>query len=194
LDGGKFTPIGKTLPTVDKLMVAFENKRGSDSLRLHIPRTLRLIYDIRNRRDAAHLADGIDPNVQDAALVIHNMEWVLAEVVRLYHNVSASEAHQIITDLVSKDVPVVQEFDGFPRILRDLRASEYVLVLLYWRGAGGSTLAELSSWVRPKMRANLRRSIAALEEKHLVHVTGDRVRLTHLGEVGVEKGKLIEPV
>jgi hypothetical protein len=89
-----------------------------DSVRFHIPRTLRLIYDVRNKRDVAHLADGIDPNQQDATLVVRNMEWVLAELVRLCHNVSPAEVHGIIADLVSKDVPLIQVFDGFPRVLK----------------------------------------------------------------------------
>ena len=59
---GKFTPVGKNLPKVDVLLTTFENAAGQpDSIRLHIPRTLKLIYDIRNKRDVAHLGDGIDP-------------------------------------------------------------------------------------------------------------------------------------
>jgi hypothetical protein len=82
--GGQYTSAGKTLPSVDKLLVTFENAVGHhDSLRIHMSRTLRLIYDIRNKRDAAHLADVIDPNIQDASLVIRNLEWVLAELMRL---------------------------------------------------------------------------------------------------------------
>ena len=30
---------------------------------------LRVVYDIPNKRDAAHLTDGIDPNVQDVTIV-----------------------------------------------------------------------------------------------------------------------------
>src|SRR5437763_8920704 len=76
---GAHTPVGKTLPKVPDLMRTLEGASGSsDSLRLHIPRTLRLIYDIRNKRDAAHLADGIDPNLQDSSLIVGNMDWVLA--------------------------------------------------------------------------------------------------------------------
>ncbi len=97
-----------------------------DSVRFHIPRTLRLIYDMRNKRDVAHLADGIDPNQQDATIVVRNMEWVLAELVRLYHNLEAEEAHAIIVELVSKDVPLIQEFDGFPRVLKQLKASDHL--------------------------------------------------------------------
>src|SRR5215469_1746683 len=78
---GNFTRLGKPLDT-DKLINKLGNLTAAtqpDSVRLHIPRTLRLVYDIRNKRDAAHLADGIDPNLQDATLVVATIDWVLAE-------------------------------------------------------------------------------------------------------------------
>lgn len=188
-----FVPLGKTLPAVDKMIVTLENAQGPESVRLHIPRTLRLIYDVRNRRDVAHLADGIDPNQQDATMVVRNMEWVLAELVRLFHNVGPAEAHSIIAELVSKDVPLIQVFDGFPRVLKQLKASDHVLVLLYWRGTQGATLAELHSWVRPTMRSNLRRTLDSIDSKDLVHLQGDRYLLTHLGERDVEMRRVLEP-
>lgn len=191
---GSYTPIGKTLPKVDQLLVTLANASGNDSIRLHIPRTLRLIYDIRNKRDAAHLADGIDPNLQDATLVMRNMEWVLAELVRLYHRVPADQAQQIITELVSKEVPAIQLFDGFPRILRNLKASEYCLVLLYWRGAQGVDFSELSAWVRPSMKSNLRRTLAGLDGRDLAHVNSDRWYITHAGEKSVESAGWLEPL
>src|SRR5437870_9630612 len=55
----KVTPLGKQLDT-DKLIRDLSNLPSvgfNDSIRLHIPRSLRLVYDIRNKRDAAHLAD-----------------------------------------------------------------------------------------------------------------------------------------
>lgn len=190
--GDGWTPINKTLRSVDSLLNALANTDGNDSIRLHIPRTLRLIYDIRNKRDAAHLADNIDPNQQDASLVVACMDWVLAELVRLYHNVSAAEAHRIISDLVSKEVPILQVFQGFPRILKALKASDYCLVLLYWRGADGASMDELARWVRPSMRKNLRRTVSALDESNLVHLDKTRVYLTRSGELDVESRKLLE--
>lgn len=97
-----YTALGQNLPKIPTLISRLEQATTApDSVRFHIPRTLRLIYDVRNKRDVAHLADGIDPNQQDATMVVRNMEWVLAELVRLYHTVSAKEAHRIIVDLVS---------------------------------------------------------------------------------------------
>lgn len=189
-----YTPLGDTLPKVPTLMGKLEQATAApDSVRFHIPRTLRLIYDVRNKRDVAHLGDGIDPNQQDATMVVRNMEWVLAELVRMYHNVSAQEAHGIIVELVSKDVPLIQEFDGFPRVLKQLRASDHFLVLLYWRGVDGATLLELKAWARAPMRAQIRRTLNGLDDKDLIHLNGDRYVLTKLGEDDVEKRKLVEP-
>lgn len=189
----KYTALGTTLPSVDTLMTTLINSSASDSFRIHIPRTLRLIYDVRNKRDVAHLGDGIDPNKQDATMVVRNMEWVLAELVRIYHNVSATDAYGIIVDLVSKDVPLIQEFDGFPRILKQLKASDHFLVLLYWRGTQGATCDELQTWARAPMRANMKRTLKSLDDRNLVHLKGDEYVLTHLGEDDVEKRKLLEP-
>jgi hypothetical protein len=153
-----------------------------------------LIYDVRNKLDTAHLTDGIDPNMQDATLVVHNMEWILAELVRIYHTVTADEAHALIRDLVSKEVPMIQVFDGFPRLLDDLPASDHCLVLLYWRGSEGAPLADLSKWVKPKMRANLRRTLSALDAKNLVHCSDGTYFLTFKGEKSVETRGLVAPV
>jgi hypothetical protein len=111
-----------------------------DSIRLHIPRTLKLIYDIRNKRDAAHLADGIDPNLQDATLVIGNMDWTLAELVRLHHAVDPDDAQAIIENLVTREVPVIQEIDGHPVIFADLAPRDQALLMLYRAGAAGLDL------------------------------------------------------
>jgi hypothetical protein len=121
------------------------------------------------------------------------MDWVLAELVRLFHDVSPAVAHGIIADLVTKNVPLIQVFDGFPRVLKQLKASDYFLVLLYWRGAEGATYEELHAWARPAMRANLKRTLGGLDSKDLLHLQCDRYLLTHLGERDVEKRKMLEP-
>ena len=150
---------------------------------------MRVVYDIRNNRDAAHLADGIDPNLQDATLVVVVLDWVLAEFVRLYHTVDADAAHRIVEDLVSRRAPVIQDFGGFLKVLRtDLGATAYCLVLLYQCGSHGATFGELGPWVRPPMRTNLRRTLAGLvHSKAWVHQDGDQYRITRSGEQEVDR-------
>jgi len=193
---GSFTPIGKMLDT-DRVISRLANiPRGAhpDSVRLHIPRALRLVYDIRNQRDAAHLADGIDPNLQDATLVVSTLDWILAELIRVYHNIPADDAQRIVEDLVTKMVPVIQDFDGFLKVLNpSLRVSEHCLVLLYNRGGQGATFEDLRSWVRPTMRGNLQRTLTKLvHEKDFAHFDGTTYCITRRGEAEVERQRLLE--
>jgi hypothetical protein len=194
---GTYTPIGGQLDT-DKLQRRLSQLPSAShpkSIRLHIPRSLRVVYDIRNNRDAAHLADGIDPNIQDATLVISVLSWVLAELVRLYHGVSAKEAQRIVDDLSTRRAPVIQEFGDVPRILRtDLRAGDYALVLLYHMSVKGASLTDLTKWVRPSMRGNIRRTLRNLDEKAHVHQSGEHFEITLLGKQYVEENRLLQPV
>lgn len=185
-----FTPLGKQLDA-NKIIVQLSNtSAGSfpDAIRLHIPRAIRVVYDVRNSRDAAHLADGIDPNLQDASLVIGNIDWILAELVRLYHGINPNDAQQIIDTLVTRKVPIVQDFDGFLKVLNPkLKATEYVLVLLYERGAAGASHEQIESWVRPPMRANLRRTLNKMvHDQAYLHSDGGIFKLTRLGIKTVE--------
>lgn len=194
--GQTVTPLGKTLPSVDRLLASFEQSSGSDSIRLHIPRTLKLIYDIRNKRDVAHLADGIDPNLQDATLVVGNMDWVLAELVRLFHGVSPDHAQEIIENLVSKEVPAVEEIDGQPVILRELQPRDQALLLLYRAGAHGATLDELADGLRTGRKDHLKDRLTKLDEAKLVleHPKSGKYHITSRGSKDVENRKLARPL
>jgi hypothetical protein len=190
----KFTPLGKQIDanSITQQLMQLPSASLSDSIRLHIPRALRVVYDVRNSRDAAHLADGIDPNLQDASLVIGNIDWVLAEFVRLYHGVTPDEARRIIDALVVRAVPMIQDFDGFLKVLNPkLKVTEYVLVLLYERGTSGATYEELESWVRPPMRANLRRTLNKMvNDQAYAHSDAGRFMTTKLGIKVTEEKKL----
>jgi hypothetical protein len=189
-----FTNLNQKLDT-DKLITQLANTpKGacSESIRLNIPRAIRVVYDIRNNRNAAHLADGIDPNLQDATLVISNLDWMLAEFVRQYHAVSAAEAQRIIDGLVARMVPAIQEFSRFLKILNPkLKPAEFILLLLYERGSTGASYDELQKWVRPAMRANLRRTLGRLVHiSAFAHDDGKRIFITKRGMSEVEARNL----
>lgn len=197
--GVRVTPVGRTLPKVDDLLTTFANVQAAaapEAVRIHIPRTLRLIYDVRNKRDAAHLADGIDPNLQDATLVVANVDWVMAELVRLYHGVSADEAQAIVDDLVTRDVPAVDEIDGQPVILSDLQPRDQALLMLYRAGRDrGATLEELAASLRVKRKDHLKARLQTLDQQKLVleHPRTGRFHITTMGIKDVESRGLARP-
>ncbi len=193
---GAFTCLGKQLD-VERTQSRLSNLPvGShpDAIRLHIPRALRVIYDIRNNRDAAHLADGIDPNTQDATIVVSNLDWVLAEFVRLYHTVSPNAAQQIVESLITRKAPAVQNFDGFLKVLNPrLKASDYILLLLYECGGSGASLQDLDEWAKPSMRKNLKRTVDQLvNDRAFVHKAGSVYLITQSGIIDVDRRKLYE--
>jgi hypothetical protein len=194
---GKFTPLGRSLDT-EKVISNLSSQSASDhpkSVRVYIPRALRVVYDIRNNRDAAHLADGIDSNLQDATLVVSVLDWVLAELIRVSKGATPEKSLALIESLVVRKVPSVQDFGDFQKVLRsDLRARERVLVLLYRKGGRWVAYAELYEWMPQSMRSNLRRTVRMLDQKALVHAENERLAITYTGEKAVESKGLLDPL
>src|SRR5205823_5218496 len=138
--------------------------------------------------------DGVDPNLQDALLVTSNLDWVLAEFVRLYHSVPADEAQRIVESIVTRKAPAVQDFDGFLKVLNpQLPAGDFVTLLLYQKGANGADFGSLTQWVKPSMRKNLSRTLDQLtHDRSFVHQGDSRYYITSTGILEVERRKLYE--
>jgi hypothetical protein len=193
---GTITPIGTQLNT-DGLINQLKNLPGNlynDSVRLHIPRTLRVVYDIRNKRDAAHLADGIDPNLQDASFVFGALDWVLAEFVRISGSLSPDAAFALVKAITIHAIPAIEDFDGFLKTLKpSLGPTDRVLLLLYHRGNFGASIDELSKWLKPSQRKNLKRTLIQMEnEKDFIVSLNGIKKITRLGVLEVQNKKLLE--
>ncbi|ULN46485.1 hypothetical protein MI170_24820 [Mycolicibacterium goodii] len=191
---GTYTPLSDNLPKVPTLLGQLAQVTSADdSVRIHIPRTLQAVYDIRNKRNVAHLGS-IEIGLQDSGLVVHILDWVMTELVRLYHNVPAAEAQKIIEDIVKKEVPAIQVIDGFPRLLKDVPGTDHILLLLYREGAGGVDKAQLCNWLPEAHRRNFARNVKRLNDRHHIHPSGDRIFLTDLGITEVESKGLLDPL
>lgn len=190
------TPLGTQLDTdgIIRSLATLPSASAPESIRLHIPRTLRVIYDIRNKRDAAHLADGIDPNLQDSSLVSAALDWVLAEFVRLAGGVSPDKAFALVRAIMIRRIPAVEQFGDFLKTLRpSLGPSDRILLLLYHCADMGATAAEIASWLKPSQRANLNRTLEQLEhDKDYIVFPGGKYHLTRRGIAAIESRQLVE--
>lgn len=161
-----------------------------DSLRIRIPRVLHSIYDVRNNRDAAHLTSDVDPNLADSKLVVANADWVVAELVRLYHDVGLDEAQARVDGLVKRHVPAIEMFGDTPKVLRpDLASAEQMLLILYHLDERGATTEEIADWLRIKRTHNARRTLRDLDQRREIHLddTDDRAVITRRGIKTVEE-------
>ena len=143
-----YTPLKQSLPSVDILITQFQQlpQTFDDSLRLHIPRLLKGIYGIRSKRGVGHIGE-VDANLMDATIVMAVCDWVMAELIRLYHNCSADEAQGVVDRLVKRSVPVIYDSDGVKTLLRQMPYDEATLLLLHYEGEKDIPIGDLCKWV-----------------------------------------------
>ncbi len=175
----------------------FEGKKGfPDSVRLHIPQVLNALYPIRNKRGVAHHAKEVDPNHMDATFVVACADWVMAELVRLFHQVTTAQAQTIVEGLISKQIPTVWQVGQRKRVIsppeRKLKTTEKILLLLYDAHPNSLTSRDLASWTDydPKNRARFRNELLKqLHDDDLIDFEpmSDNAHISPLGIAHVEK-------
>jgi hypothetical protein len=102
------------------------------SMRIQIPRMLSALYEIRNNRGVGHAGGDINPNHMDAIAVVYMSKWLLAELVRIFHDVEIAVAQQTVEKIIEILSPIIWEVDGNLRILQtNLTMKGSTLLLLY---------------------------------------------------------------
>ena len=181
----------KSLPKFDKIveqLAQLPSVSAHDSLRIHIPRALWVIYGVRNRHDVGHIGGDVNPNRADAYFVIGVCDWVLAELVRLTFNCSLVDAQAMVDNLVERNIPIIQDIDGFPKILRtNMTIPERIMAIAYVKGAQSLDIKDLQKWLRPAKNSAIMVALLRLDrDKAFLHRDGDRCRITISGSKYVE--------
>jgi hypothetical protein len=187
---GAFTPLQKMLPKTDDLVKKLEQVPATvadSAYRIHIPRALRLIYDLRSKRDVAHLGAGVSPNFADASLVLQTASWVVAEIVRLSHKCDIDTAQAIVDDLVQRRVPLIWIEDDIVRVLKPtLKYSEKALVILYHFHPEWIADDDLMRWIEESRLGNFNRMLDGLHARALIHRADRRSKILPPGLKYVE--------
>jgi len=189
---GTYIPLGKAIPNFNNEILELEkaDSKFPQSIRIQIPRTLQVIYDIRNKRDVGHIGGDVDSNFTDATLSLVCSNWVMTEFVRIYYTSDIATAQNLVNSIVKIRIPLIQDFNGFLKILKpDLKLPEKVLAFLYYRGSEGATVKELNQWLANRVQTGyMNLTLGKLEhEKAFVHREGDRYFITDTGRIYVEK-------
>ena len=144
---------------------------------IQIPRMLIALYEVRNNRGVGHVGGDVNPNHMDATCVLGMAKWIMAELVRVFHQVSTDEATRVIDALVERTLPIVWEVKGKKRVLDPgMTMKQKALVLLY-HSNGPVPFSELCRWVEHTNCSVFRRDVIrpAHEGKLLEYDHGDDV-------------------
>src|ERR1700740_1248332 len=101
------------------------------SFQILIPRMLPALYDVRNNRNVGHVGGDVDPNHMDAVAILSVSNWIMGELVRVYHKLTTAQAQQLVGALVEVRLPAVWTGeDGVKRVLEtSLKLHEKILLL-----------------------------------------------------------------
>lgn len=148
---GFFTAPGVNTPDMIGKLRAFEQLNSTafiESFRIHIPRTLATIYNIRNKRGVGHLSGEVNPNQVDATLISACADWVLAEFLRIYYSCSLDDAQKMVNAISVRPTFLVHEIVNLKRVLNpELKQKDQVLVLLASSYPNPVTDESLIKWV-----------------------------------------------
>ena len=195
LDNPPYVPFGTPLGDSNGIIRRVEqNVNLHESVRFFIPRLARILLDVRNRRDVAHVGGDVSPNYSDALLIAHNADWILTEILRLYYNCSIDTAKKIADSINKVTVPIVTDIDGFIRVQNtklDFRGR--TLAILYSKNPGKVKDAALAKWTRYSNPSTFKKDILwKLDAEALIHYEEGFCSLLPKGIIYVEKNISME--
>jgi hypothetical protein len=167
LSGGRFSEIvytildgfaKKTYSSAPKKPTNFkgacsklENNAGVPrSFQILIPRLLPALYEIRNNRSVGHVGGDVDPNHMDSAAVLAMCNWVMCELVRVYHSLPTTDAQKVVDSLAEMHIPVVWSDGNIKRVLQPKLKLPQQLLLLIATSVPDVSIQELIDWTEYK--------------------------------------------
>jgi hypothetical protein len=122
----------KEIESLQKEMNILSQKskeNAPESVRIIIPRIAYSVYSLRSKRDSVHVKS-IPSGYIDSTFVVTASGWILAEFLRLSHNIEEKEIVEIINSLVSRKIPFIEKHGEETFVTKRLGCKEEILLLL----------------------------------------------------------------
>jgi hypothetical protein len=167
-----YTPISQKLQNFnDAVLRSYENGSGDESFRILIPRALKAIYNIRNKRGVGHIS-GVSPNEMDSTYILYTVKWVLAELARLASGLTVPETQKLIDSITERKMDIVWKETDFTRILHtSIIARDKILILLYDQSPRGDK--ELQAIIEYSNKSKFKGILRALHKQRLIEYKAD---------------------
>ena len=156
---------------------------------LAMPQTLKSIFTIRSKKKAAHFKQNELDKI-DADLVITSCNWIMAQFILIFHNNSSDKAIEIANSIITKKIPVIEEFEeGEYMILKKgMKFGDELLLWLYHFNKR-MTSKELIKILKPKKTSYVSTYLKRLFEDKLIHQNKDGALINKNGIMEIENNK-----
>lgn len=198
---GSSVPFGKHItnfPDACRQIISTQSSTVPETLRIIVPRALVFLYTMRGKRGIGHVGGDIEANLIDMATIVRVCDWVMCELLRVYHNLPIEEAQGLLDSLATKELPVIWTIEGKRRVLKtDIKNKEKVLLLLYGEAESSALSEELFEWIEHPNMSHFRRDVLRPlhKSKFIEYNEADEiVYLSPKGVTEVEKKILHDPM
>jgi len=190
---GTFIPFGTHVKNFNDecfKLINLPQTAGNESLRVIMPRALSFLYTLRGKRGIGHVGGDIEANKIDIETIVRNADWVICELIRIFHNLSLEEAQAIVDSISEKQLPEIWEVAGKKRILStNLDYKEKTLLLLYQSQENFEFASDLFDWIEYSDFSMYKRAILKpMHDKKLIEFS-QKDDIVHLSPTGI---KLVE--
>jgi len=107
----------------------------------------------------------------DASAVLSMASWVLAELIRVYHNLPPPEAQRAVDSLVERRLPAVWNDGTIRRVLKpDLPLKDQILLLVSSVNDAAVQTDQLFIWTGYKNRSHFNRILRTLHNARFLEL------------------------
>jgi hypothetical protein len=167
-----------------------ENNSGVPrSFQILIPRLLPALYEIRNNRSVGHVGGDVDPNHMDSAVVLAMCNWVMCELIRVYHSLPTTDAQKVVDLLADMRIPVIWSDGNLKRVLQPTLKLPQQLLLLISTSVPDVSAQELMDWTEYQNKQHFMKTLRALHKKRWIEFTEstERAKILPPGTKEVER-------
>lgn len=164
------------------------------SFQILIPRLLPALFEVRNNRGVGHAGGDVDPNHMDATFVLTNCNWVMAELVRVYHGLATSAAQELVDTLVERRIPLIWEGEDVRRVLDPtMKLKAQILVLLATSSRKVATI-DLIEWTGYENRSYFLKLLREMHSERLIELSKDEASTVILPPGSKEAAEIVRSV
>jgi hypothetical protein len=104
----------------------------------------------------------------DATFVVAGCNWIMAELVRVYHQVSVAEAQTIVDKLVERRIPLIWEGGDMRRVLDPSLKLRQQILLLLSTSSKEVNVTDLLNWTGYKDRKYFLKTLRNMHDKRFI--------------------------
>jgi len=186
---GSSIAFGKHIPNFPdecRKLIQLPQAKGVESLRVIIPRALVFLYTMRGKRGIGHVGGDVEANIIDGCAILSVCDWVMAELIRIFHGLSLEEAQAVVDSIATRSLPYIWEVAGKKRVLRKgFTYKQMTLLLCYSEVDEGVLTEDLFSWCEHSNFAVYKANVLkSLHKDRLIEYDSDN-QIVYLSPAGV---------